>query len=335
MDVFSRSKAAGKPWQIFAAGTVMGPQKAINIDLLANYVSSPELAAKVKAYTDAVLANPASFFFRAAVAMDLTETPYNRDGFDGFAFERAKLINGFMRHANNPIVLGGDLHDSWAWTLYKGGKTAGKAAAVNLGCPGVTSPGWGALLSEFLAPLVGPLGGPENAYKLVADNFLGSHKGLVFANVHQKGFVAVKATKEEHIAEYILFDANTILSNYDAARSASQKITADFSCAASLKTKAGRRGSLVRQPSCSAIEFEQSRPSVWNLSVPIKFTEEDNILKDCGLNACVIEFDSGSKKGKSQKGMKSSNKGTKHQSKSKKSKGDKTQKSKSSKKRKG
>lgn len=194
MHVFSKSKSAGKPWQIFAAGTMMGPQKAINLNSFADY-APPEVAPSVKAYTDAVLADPGSFVFRAAVAMDLTDTPYNRDGFDGFAYERAKLIDGFMQNTNNPIVLGGDLHDSWAWTLYEGGNMEGQPAAVNLGCPGVTSPGWGPVVSGLLAPLSGALGGMENAYKLVADNFVGINKGLVFANVHKKGFVAIKATK--------------------------------------------------------------------------------------------------------------------------------------------
>jgi len=52
-----------------------------------------------------------------------------------------------MEKANNPIILSGDLHDSWVWTLYEGGQMDGKPAAVNLGCPGVSSPGWGPFLS--------------------------------------------------------------------------------------------------------------------------------------------------------------------------------------------
>mmetsp|Transcript_7305 Transcript_7305/g.13864 ORF Transcript_7305/g.13864 Transcript_7305/m.13864 type:complete len:198 (-) Transcript_7305:493-1086(-) len=194
MDVFSESKAAGKTWQILAGGTMMGPQKAINMYTFADY-APPGAAPFVKAYTDAVLADPGAFVFRAAVAMDLTATPYNRDGFDGFAYERSKILDGFVQHTNNPIVLGGDLHDSWAWTLYEGGRMSGKPVAVNLGCPGVTSPGWGPVVEGLLAPLVGPLGGVDNAFKLVADNFVGINAGLVYADIQKKGFVAIKATK--------------------------------------------------------------------------------------------------------------------------------------------
>jgi alkaline phosphatase D len=172
----------------------MGPQKAINLQSLADYAPANS-APFVKAYTNAILNDPGSFIFRAAVAMDLTDTPYNRDGFDGFAYERANLLNGFAKHTNNPIILGGDLHDSWAWTLYEAGNMSGKPAAVNLGCPGVTSPGWGPLISGLFAPLVGPLGGQDNVYKLIADNFVGINTGLVFADIQKKGFVAVKATQ--------------------------------------------------------------------------------------------------------------------------------------------
>ena len=123
----------------------MGPHVGPNMDKWAELVH-PALAPTIKGYTDAVLADAASFVLRALVAMALTKTPWNTDGFDGFAVERANLIEGFAKTANNPIILGGDLHDSWAWTLYENGYMDGTPRAVNLGCPGVTSPGWGGFL---------------------------------------------------------------------------------------------------------------------------------------------------------------------------------------------
>ena len=175
---------------------MMGPLMAPNFDMMAQYVGRPELKPIIQGFSDAVLANPASFLFRAAVAMDVTKTPYNHDEFNGFAYERAALIDGLVEKANNPIVLGGDSHDSWAWTLYKGGKMDGEPAAVNLGCPGVTSPGWGSfVLADLLKPLEGVLGGVQGTMELIANTTVGRNKGLVYADVINKGFVAVKATK--------------------------------------------------------------------------------------------------------------------------------------------
>ena len=125
---------------------MMGPHVGPNFDKYSKLVD-PTVAPVVQLYTDTVLADPSSFVIRALVAMANTKTPWNLDGFDGFAHERSKLIEGFAQHTNNPIVLGGDLHDSWAWTLYDHGNMDGEPRAVNLGCPGVTSPGWG----DFLA----------------------------------------------------------------------------------------------------------------------------------------------------------------------------------------
>ena len=94
----------------------MAPHLPPNLDKWSELVH-PSVAGIVKGYTDAVLASPQSFVLRAGVAMAITKIPWNSDGFDGFAHERSKLIEGFAEHTNNPIILGGDLHDSWAWTL--------------------------------------------------------------------------------------------------------------------------------------------------------------------------------------------------------------------------
>lgn len=82
MDVFENSKSAGKPWKIFAAAVVMGPQIPINIDKMSEY--APAVAApSIKAYTDAVLADDGAFIVRAGVAMDVTNMSYTSDSFDG------------------------------------------------------------------------------------------------------------------------------------------------------------------------------------------------------------------------------------------------------------
>ena len=91
----------------------MGPQIPINLDKMSDHTDY-FIASSVKEYTDAVLADPSAFLLRAAVFMNVTNTSFSNDVFDGFSYERDMLINGFVEKTNNPIVLGGDSHDSWS-----------------------------------------------------------------------------------------------------------------------------------------------------------------------------------------------------------------------------
>ena len=70
---------------------------------------------------------------RSLIAMAINHVPFGRDDFNGFAYERAKILQMFQTYAANPIVLGGDLHDSWAWTMYADGNITGNPVALNLG----------------------------------------------------------------------------------------------------------------------------------------------------------------------------------------------------------
>jgi len=116
---FEKSKAAGKPFQVFVAATMMGPQVPLNPSKMYQLVP-PEAQEIIKASLDSILASGSGGFFRAMTAMEELRVPWNADGYDGYSHERAELLDMFKTAANNVIVLAGDLHDSWAWTLYEG-----------------------------------------------------------------------------------------------------------------------------------------------------------------------------------------------------------------------
>ena len=169
---------------------------------MSDYVPA-QFAPAIQGFTDAVLTDPSAFLLRIGVAMDVSGASYSPDSFDGFASEREILLDGFQEKANNPIVLSGDSHDSWAYTLYeKGTLEEGNPVAVNLGCPGVTSPGWNSLLGDVLTPLSEALGGALDVHKLASDTFVGRNSGTKYNEILRKGFVAVKATKVRSIGLY-------------------------------------------------------------------------------------------------------------------------------------
>jgi hypothetical protein len=163
---------------------------------------------------------------------------------------------------------------------------------VNLGGPGVTSPGWGSFALSILSGLEPILGGRDAAFSLFHQGWRQSNPSLVYAETQNKGFFAVKATKTTHTAEYFLIKPNTTLSTFSAARAASGKITADFTCGSSLVTTAGAKGSLVPQAACSAIQYDTARPAVWNIPFPLDSADVGVVkLSRCNMDACLFNAD--------------------------------------------
>ena len=148
------SKTAGQPWQIWATATAVGRAVKGDYSKIHTFVEDPTTATEVKAATDAIFASPNAAFFRALTAQAVTSTPWNRDDFSGFAHEQRQILDVVKAASNNPIILAGDLHDSYAWTLYEGGEVDGTPCAVNLVGPGVTSPVCGTFPQKNVSTLI-------------------------------------------------------------------------------------------------------------------------------------------------------------------------------------
>ncbi|KAJ1456377.1 PhoD-like phosphatase-domain-containing protein [Pelagophyceae sp. CCMP2097] len=275
-SAFSESKAAGKPWQVFCAQVLMGPQTVPNPNTI-SALAPPLLRAQVQAFMDAFLPTASAGFFRSLVAMEISKTPWNRDGFDGFAVERAKLLKIFELEASNAIVLGGDLHDNWAWTLFERGGIEDDAnpVAVNLGVGGVTRTGWGNFLGPVLTAALG--GDVSAAYDLAEAGFVAANAGLVYANIKDRGFLFVEATATHHVAEYIFANdaadsqfpnQNTYIAT-DYADVDKVGLTVPKYCDVSLVTTAGVQGSLRKQAAC-VVTYDARRPAEWDIPVPAK-----------------------------------------------------------------
>ena len=139
-SAFQESKDAGQPWQIWATATALGRAAKGNYYAMSQLVEAEVAAETVQEMSEEIFAANTSTFFRALSAMALTNVPWNRDDYSGFANEQRKILAAFKEVAVNPIVLAGDLHDGYAWQLYEDGAVDGTPSAVNLVCPGVTSP---------------------------------------------------------------------------------------------------------------------------------------------------------------------------------------------------
>jgi alkaline phosphatase D len=90
------------------------------------FAPTPEGQAIVKGLIDAVAPSPLGVQLRVASAMGVVKAPINRDDWNGVAVQRRELLSAFMQKTNFPIVLGGDVHDSFAFTLFESGFEEGK-----------------------------------------------------------------------------------------------------------------------------------------------------------------------------------------------------------------
>jgi len=128
--------------------------------------------------------------------------PWNADAWDGYQRERNQILKIFKESANNAVVLSGDSHDTWAFTLTENGDGAtGAEVGINLGVTGVSSPGWG---RGGYMPKLYTMGWPgKEGWDLMGKAWSESTPGLKFADVRDNGFIAVKVTKTEHVANFI------------------------------------------------------------------------------------------------------------------------------------
>ena len=142
---------------------------------------------------------------------------------------------------------------------------------------------------EVLKDIIKTAGGEDAVSKMIEAADEAWNPGLKYNDIEYNGFVAVKVTKTTHVAEYFGFTPETILSSYDVALLNNPGgLTAKFFCDVQLTTTAGSPGSLVRSNTCSTIQFDATRPALWNTSFPLEATLPTTKLSNCGYNQCIF-----------------------------------------------
>ena len=167
---FSRSKAAGKTWQVLVQQVLMG-----------NLVSSPSLAA--------VLPKDAPDYIRQRVlagAMAGAEgVPFSMDAWDGYPAARRRVFEAALSADANLISLAGDTHNAWAFDLDLEGTPVG----VEFGGQSVTSPGF-----EGYLPQVPP--------DVLARDAVATNAQLQWMDSSRRGYMAVELTPGSATSEY-------------------------------------------------------------------------------------------------------------------------------------
>lgn len=118
------SNARGATWQVVGQQVLMGR------------LLIPELPAEAVAEADIpAFARP---WIETMVGIAEYGMPLNLDAWDGYPASRERMQQAMRQFAMNPVVLAGDSHNAWAFNLRT---ESGDAVGVELGTPGISSPG--------------------------------------------------------------------------------------------------------------------------------------------------------------------------------------------------
>ncbi|WP_435211625.1 alkaline phosphatase D family protein [Luminiphilus sp. nBUS_16] len=192
------SKDRGAPWQFLGQQVLMGK---INIpQMTQEQLASLTLPEEVRSYVLGTL------------QLGAYGLPLNLDAWDGYPADRERVFSLLLELANNPVVVAGDTHNGWAFNLQT---EAGVPVGVEVGCPGVTSPG---LESYFPLP-------PEQ----MAASLQASSPELVDLDTSHRGWSKVTLTPEATVSqwrfvstvldrEYTVNETEPLVANVDARR---------------------------------------------------------------------------------------------------------------------
>ena len=165
------SKDRGAPWQFLGQQVLMGK---INIpQMTQEQLASLTLPEEVRSYVLGTL------------QLGAYGLPLNLDAWDGYPADRERVFSLLLELANNPVVVAGDTHNGWAFNLQT---EAGVPVGVEVGCPGVTSPG---LESYFPLP-------PEQMAALLQ----ASSPELVDLDTKHRGWSKVTLTPEATVSQW-------------------------------------------------------------------------------------------------------------------------------------
>lgn len=169
-----RKNARSSIWQLVGMATIMGrtlmPEEAVG--MLHSHASEGTVAA-----------------FKRHVHGASLGLPMWMDRWDGYPAARSRFLRAAQQADANLVMLSGDSHNAWAYSLMEDGQPAGVEFAVQ----GVTSGG-----------IEGSLGGDP---KKVALAFMERNPELVWGNTHQRGYLKLNITAEQVTSEWYFLDS--------------------------------------------------------------------------------------------------------------------------------
>jgi len=181
------SKDRGAVWQVLGQQVLMGKLNMPTVD--------------PKMFEGAELDERARQRINRYAQFGALHLPLNLDSWDGYPACRERVHSMMHSSSNNPLVLAGDTHNAWAFNM---ADQSGQPIGIELGAPGVTSPGM-----ESYLPV--PPGVVSNLLK-------SSSPELHWADTSQRGWTKIEMTATSVTAAW-RFVSNILTSNYTVTES--------------------------------------------------------------------------------------------------------------------
>ncbi|MDX2145170.1 MAG: alkaline phosphatase D family protein [Rhodospirillaceae bacterium] len=174
-ETLKASKARGAAWQILGQQTITAT--FISID------PTPHMdPARAGRFTPD--------FFRQRRLQDRANLPFASDTWGGgYPKARDRMIEALRRHANNTIILSGDLHNAWGFVHHD---SAGEMRAFEVTTASVTSPG----MESFMGT-----NGPSMVRGMMQRN-----SNIVYGELSSRGYAVVALTREAADVEWVFVD---------------------------------------------------------------------------------------------------------------------------------
>ena len=120
--------------------------------------------------------------------------PINKDSWDGYRYERTKLLTFVKDSAINTVVLTGDIHTAWANDL-----------PVNI-YNYTSSTGAGSACVEFITPAITSAAFPYATYGLGAVVLKYTNPWIKYVDIDKKGYVVIDITKTRTQCDFFFID---------------------------------------------------------------------------------------------------------------------------------
>ena len=169
-----KTNARVTAWQLVGMGTIIGrtlmPQDAIS------WLRPDASERRVNNFKDCVRASRLGL-------------PMWMDRWDGYPAARSRLLKAAQQADADLVMLAGDSHNAWAYSLVEGGQPAG----VEFAGQGVTS---GGLEGDFAADP-----------RIVAQGFLAANPELKWADTRQRGYMMIDITPQRVTGEWLFMQS--------------------------------------------------------------------------------------------------------------------------------